>query len=39
MHEIGDIEKLISTGEYANSNEVVRDAFRAFRRARGLIKE
>jgi len=38
MHEIQDIEKMIATGEYANSNEVVRDAFRAFRRERGLIK-
>lgn len=39
MHEIRDIEKMIATGEYANSNEVVRDAFRAFRRGRGLIKD
>jgi len=38
MHEIGDIQKMIDSGEYANPTEVIRDAFRAFRRERGLIK-
>ena len=36
--EMKDIEKMINSGEYANYNEVVRDAFRAFRRERGMIK-
>lgn len=38
LQEMNDLETIINSGEYANYNEVVRDAFRAFRRERGLIK-
>lgn len=38
IRELNDIQKLIDSGEYSNTSEVIRDAFRSFRRDRGLIK-